>query len=184
MIEIKKNNLKNLKKMGQAFARCCSSLKKTTKGALVGTKRLAKKVFKFTTQGLGKFGRIFRQSGSTRNKAKTDKQIENYNLQDDVYYAPEYFDIKAKIEEKEVKGGFVQSKGEIVYEPRQSPDCGGKCMKKVEFTYTEQIDDQLALDYIQDDLKYNQIITEVKIKISFMNFFKFFFINFFLETYL
>lgn len=154
--------------MGQAFATCCSTVKDKTKKAYEktkqGVKKMAKKVYKFTAEGLGKFGRIFRSSKSTRNQVETDKQVENYHLKDDVYYAPDYFQIQAKIEEKEVKGGFVQSSGEIVYEPNENPDAAGKCAKKAAFTYNDQIEEQLELDYVQDDLKFNQIIIQVRKK--------------------
>lgn len=147
--------------MGQSFARCCSSVKEGAKKSYKATKKLAKKVYKFTKEGLGKFGRIFRRGGSSRNQAKTDKQIENYHLKDDIYYAPDYFEIQAKLEEKEVKGGFVKTSGELVYEPKENPDCAGKSAKKSGFTYNGKIDDELELNYIQDDLKFNQIIIEV-----------------------
>ena len=157
---------------------CCGRVGETVKASYQIIKKKAKsygekvsgfvkRAYRFAKEGLDKFGRVFEANHSSRNQAKNDKQVEEYNQdQDDSIYCPDYFDIKAKPQERVIQRGVMEDKAEIVYEPSLDPEAGGVISKVPEFAYTDQLEDELKLEYMKSDLREYQIITRVSLSLN------------------
>ena len=94
--------------MGQLFA-CCNKENKLVMGFSMGVK--------FCIDGLGKLGKIFTSSGSSRNTKPNEHQDETYRNQDTSTYKPGYYKIKPKPVEEKFDGLQGEQHFKVNYNP-------------------------------------------------------------------
>ena len=110
--------------MGSAFAKCCQSVKSGVKKTGSKASLFFRSVYKFSKDGLGKLGKIFRMpfTGTKNKKANPDQQKEDYKNPGKDEYKPGYYNIVAKPVDQKISKDEATEKINVVYDPGVDPN--------------------------------------------------------------